>query len=235
MKLIFSETFKVFFLIVLFTTNILCSHTEVKEGINISERFMKNRKAHMKSSSLSSNNFASTNLLQKKEGLKIQKSQEQIKLANRFSKKNNQDVQTFGQNSNLLTQTNLAETADKLENFNAGDSNVIDLNIGNGPVYVTGWVSFFKYTQTSETKRLGADKTPRSFVPNGLFQEQLKMFPNGFDKSAKSNDGTNDLPIYIPDNHSFYAILLKDSLNILTSRQVFINFYQKIFLFKLFL
>lgn len=222
MKLKLSETLKLIFLSVLFTTYILCSHTEVKEGINISERFMKHKKNLMKTNNLSTNNFSNTNFLQKKVGSHMQKFQETNRLQNKFTTQanQNQDVQIFNQNSDLLTQTNLAETADKLANNNSGDSNVIDLNIGSGPVFATGWISFFKYTQTSETKKLGADKTPRSFVPNGQFAEQLKMFPNGFDENAKSNDGTSDLPTYIPDNHSFYAILLKDSLNILTSRQV---------------
>lgn len=222
MKLKLSDTFKIFFLSVLFTSYILCSHTEVKERINISEKFMKHKKSQVKSNNFATNNLANTNLLQKNEGLKMLKSQEAARLANNFSAKNKQDVQTFGANSNLVSQTNLAETADKLAADSApSDSNVIDLNIGNGPVFATGWISFFKYSQTSETKKLGADKTPRSFVPNGQFNEQLKKFPEGFDKNAKSSDGTSELQTYIPDNHSFYAILLKDSLNILTSRQVF--------------
>ncbi len=220
MKLKLFKKFHLFLLGVLFTYNILCSHTEVKEKINISEGFMKHRKALMKSQSYANNNFANTNtnLFQKNEGLKMQKFQEASRLANKFSARTKQVEQTFKQNSNL--QTNIAETADKLANGNTEDSNVVDLNIGNGPIFYTGWISFFKYKQTSENKLLGADKTPRSFVPNGQFTEQLKMFPDGFDKNAKSNDGTSDLATYIPDKHSFYAILLKDTLNILTSRQV---------------
>jgi hypothetical protein len=206
----------------------------VKERINIPQGFMKHKKAQMKNSRLKANNFANTNLLQKKEGLKMQKFQEQSRLANRFSAHTNQDVQIFGKNSELLTQTNLAETADKFANANARNSNINDLNIGSGPVYVTGWISFFKYTQTSETKKLGAEKTPRSFVPNGQFNEQLKMYPNGFDRNGKSNDGTNDLPTFIPNKLSFYAILLKDSLNILTSRKV-IKFYSSFLSFFLLL
>ena len=66
---------------------------------------------------------------------------------------------------------------------------------------------------------MAVDKTPRSFTPNGQFDEQFKLYP-GFNKDQKTNDGTNNLAKYIPDVHSFYAILLKDSLNILTSRQV---------------
>jgi len=224
MKLKLSDSFKIFFLSALFTSYILCSHTEVKEKINISERFMKHKKSQMKSNNFATNNFANSNLLQTNKGLNMQKSQEASRLANKFSAGNHQDVRTFGSGSNLLTQTNLAETVDKLANSAQEDTNVIDLNIGSGPVFATGWISFFKYTQTQETKRLGADKTPRSFTPNGQFTEQLKMFPNGFDKDVKSSDGTSELQTYIPDNHSFYAILLKDTLNILTSRQVFLIF-----------
>jgi len=208
MKLVIFETIKIIFLSVLLSQNILCSHTE----INISERFMKNKK----SSYGKATNTVNSNLANKKNLL-----QSSNLNSNKSSNLNKDDVQNFNQNSNLLSGTNLAETAEKLanESNNAGDGNVIDLNIGNGPIYVTGWISFFKYVQTTETRKLGNDKTPRSFVPNGQYDEQFKLYP-GFNKDEKSNDGLK----YIPNNHSFYAILLKDSLNILTSRQVILRF-----------
>jgi len=215
MKLKFYDTLKIIFLSVLITYNVTCSQAETSEKINISEGFMKHKKAQKSSSNLSKSNVANTNLLQKKERITMKKSNSENAL------KSIPDVQTFNQNSNLLKTSDVAEVADKLASDNtAKDSGVIDLNIGMGPVFATGWIKYFKYTQTSETKRLTVEKTPRTFIPNGQFFEQYKLFP-GFDKkNSTSNDGTNDLSTYIPDETSFYAILLKDSFNVLTSRQV---------------
>lgn len=231
MKLKFYDTLKIIFLSVLITYSIKCSQTESNEKINISEGFMKHKKTGKSSVNLLKNNFANTNLLQKKERITMKKSRTnnspnlasagQATNSNTNQVSGSPDVQTFDQNSNLLKSTNLGETAEKLANEDiAKDSSVIDLNIGSGPVYTTGWIKYFKYTQTSETKRLSIDRTPRTFIPNGKYFEQYKLFP-GFDKSnATSSDGTSTLSTHIPDERSFYAILLKDSLNILTSRQV---------------
>ena len=243
MKLKFYDTLKIVFLSVLLTYCIKCSQTETNDKINISEGFMKHKKTQKSSSSLSKSSFENTNLLQKKERISMKKShtgtssQDQpsppplplnpgdrtaVATTGNMQSENPSDVQTFNQNSNLLQSSNLGEVAEKLENEDISkDSSVADINIGTGPVFVTGWINYFKYTQTSETKRLSIDRTPRNFIPNGQYFEQFKLFP-GFktNANATSNDGTNDLATYIPDKRSFYAILLKNSLNILTSRQV---------------
>lgn len=241
MKLKFYDTLKIIFLSVLITYSIRCSQTETTDKINISEGFMKHKKSLKSNANLSKSSFSNTNLLQKKERITMKKSHAEnaLKTASfaaqdtsgaQQSQQNQQnqppagsgDVQSFNQNSNLLKGSNLGEVADKLENESImKDSSVGDLNIGTGPVFVTGWIKYFKYTQTSETKKLTVERTPRTFIPNGQFFEQFKLFPD-FEKNrnATSNDGTNDLSTYIPDERSFYAILLKDSLNILTSRQV---------------
>lgn len=233
MKLKFYDTLKIIFLSVLITHSIKCSQAETTEKINISEGFMKSKKSQKTNTNLSKSNFANTNLLQKKERLTYKKSHSGNALKtspaptpappapDTMAPAGSPDVQSFNQNSDLLKGSDLGEVADKLANENAaGDSSVVDLNIGTGPVFATGWIKYFKYTQTSETKRLSVDRTPRTFIPNAKYLEQFKLFPGFNSKNETSNDGTNDLPTYIPDDRSFYAILLKDSLNILTSRQV---------------
>jgi len=254
MKLNFYDTMRIVFLSVLFSSNILCSEMENKEKINISEGFMKHKKSNARSSSSASNKsaYSNTNLLQTKErtsmntGNKATTSSQSSanSAAHTFSKSaaqtsaqtaahtfaqtsaKSRQVQSFNQNSNLMTQTNLGETVNKLANENDGDGPNMDLNIGGGPIYVTGWISFFKYIENTETRKLKVQNTPTTFIPNGQYEEQFKLYPN-FDKEEKSNDGTNVLPKYIPDKRSFYAILLKDSFNILTSRQVnFLNLFK---------
>lgn len=231
MKLNFYDTMRIVFLSVLFTSNILGSEMENKEKINISEGFMKHKKssAHSSSSLSNKSTYSNTNLLQTKERTSMNtgnkaatSTQTSAKTAaHTFAQTSakSRQVQSFDQNSNLMSQTTLGDTASKLANESDGDGPNIDLNIGGGPVYVTGWISFFKYIENTETRKLKVQNTPTTFIPNGQFEEQFKLYPN-FDKEEKSNDGTNVLPKYIPDNRSFYAILLKDSLNILTSRQV---------------
>jgi len=230
MKLKFYDTLKIIFLSVLITYSIKCSQTETTDKINISEGFMKHKKTEKSKSTISKSNFSNTNLLQKKERITMKKShtENSNKLTN--SKAQSQqsgpaDVQSFKDDSHLLKTSTLGETADKLAIDDISkDSLVGDMNIGNGPVYTTGWVKYFKYTQTSENKKLSVERTPRTFMPNGKYKEQYKLFPDFNKSNATSSDGTNTLSTYIPDKRSFYAILLKNSLNILTSRQViFVN------------
>lgn len=175
---------------------------------------MKYRKANSRTSNLAHTNNANTNFLQNK--AKSQKMMTTTK-AQTSAKKAGVDP---------LANTNIAELENNLANDAASENGlpIIDLNIGNGPIYASGWVSFFKYVPTTETKKLVPEKTPRSFVPNGQFDEQFKIFP-GFNKDENTSDGINTLSKYIPDKHSFYAVLLKDSMNILTSRQVMNKLY----------
>ncbi len=235
MKLKLYDTLKILFLSVLITYSVKCSQTETSDKINISEGFMKHKKTLKTSSSLSKSNSFNTNLVQKKERIQMKKAHTEMALKSSSKAASHTrespaftppsgdpNVQSFNQKSHLLKTSTLLEAADKLNGDDpAGDSNVGDLNIGSGPVFASGWVKYFKYTQTSETKRLTIKESPRTFTPNGQYFEQYKFFPE-FEKNvnATSSDGTNDLPTYIPDGKSFYAILLQNSLNILTSRQV---------------
>jgi len=240
MKLKFYDTLKIIFLSVLITYSIKCSQTETTDKINISEGFMKHKKTEKSKSTISKSNFSNTNLLQKKERITMKKSHTensnrltnsqannpaQAQPAAQTQQSGSPDVQSFNDDSHLLKTSTLGETADKLAIDDISkDSLVGDMNIGNGPVYTTGWVKYFKYTQTSENKKLSVERTPRTFMPNGKYKEQYKLFPDFNKINATSSDGTNTLSTYIPDKRSFYAILLKNSLNILTSRQViFVN------------
>jgi hypothetical protein len=104
--------------------------------------------------------------------------------------------------------------------MNPNDPQPLDLKIGNGPVWASGWIKFFKYYPTSITKSLTPDKTPREFIVNPQYLEQFKLHPN-FDKTLKSKDDLdNKIDQYITEKNRFYAKLVKNQLLILTSREV---------------
>ena len=95
----------------------------------------------------------------------------------------------------------------------------IDLEIGNGPVYVSGWIKYFKYYPTMQLSRYPYNKIPRKFNTNEFYREQMKEFPN-YDYAELSFDGLNNLQVYIPGQNYFYMKLMKNSLLIITSRNV---------------
>jgi hypothetical protein len=224
MKLKFYDTLKIIFLSVLITHTILCTKTETESQINIGEGFMKHRKTRATTGS------QEMNLLEKKSTIKnshrgaasASSSSSSSSSSSTASTTTGPDTENFGADSGLMSSSNLGNIAEKLA-VDSTDSNAMsptDLDIGTGPVWATGWVKFFKYVPTSETKRLTSDNHPRQFMINGQYKEQLKLYPNFNKSNEKTSDGTNVIDKYITDANSFYAILLKDSLNILTSRMV---------------
>lgn len=103
---------------------------------------------------------------------------------------------------------------------NPNDPAPLDLNIGTGPVWVTGWIKYFKYYPSAKTLNLTPEKTPRQFMINPEYDEQFKLYPK-FNKKEKSKDDFgNDLNVYITDKNRFYARLVKDQILILSARQV---------------
>ncbi len=212
-------------------SQILCSMTEIKEKINISEGFMKHKKSSSKSTQTSKSNDINVNLIQKNE-----KFNNNSKIQNNLAKSNNGGKISTVSKTNFSTNPNnnhlnvktmgpINRLAEKLQRdtIDAHSLFSIELDKSKGPIYATSWIKYFKYIQNNEKNLANSNKTQRSFISNVQFNEQLRLYPE-HDKEEKSNDGVNDTFKYIPDDHSFYAILFKDSLNILTSRQVFNNF-----------
>jgi hypothetical protein len=107
---------------------------------------------------------------------------------------------------------------------NPNDPKPLDLNIGNGPVWASGWIKYFKYFPTTRTNKLTPNDTPREFVVNGQYDEQYKLHPN-FNKKLKSKDELNkELDVYIADKNKFFAKLVRNQLLILSSRNVKMKF-----------
>ncbi len=203
MKLVINKTIKFILLSVLLCHFILCSHTE----INISERFLKYKKSSL------GNRNKSTSIGQ------ITKNpiQKDTKIKNELNR--NKSHSTNGKKileKSPISETELYKNEPTSDTGNNSENQDIPnklSNIGNGPVYATGWINYFKYSNTA------SDKTPKSFFINGQFDQQYKLNPE-LKTDKKTFDGTNTLFKYIPNNYSFYAVLFKDSLNILSSRQV---------------
>jgi len=205
MKLNKYYQFKIIIIALILCIDVLCFSTEfenkMREKINISERFMKNKKLQNQN-----NNF------------------------NALYKTN---AQSFSLNKNLNSNSNkkldpvkdlgISNPNDVLNVENEEENkDFIDTNIGIGPVYVTGWIKYFKFVPTSANKSALKDKGPRSFIVNGEFNEQKKLFPNA-NLEEKSSDTISELRVHIKEKFSFYAVLLRNNLNILSSRQVILN------------
>jgi hypothetical protein len=82
--------------------------------------------------------------------------------------------------------------------------NQIELNkndIKDAQVYFQTWVKYFKYLDEKAAQK------PKHFFKNPSFQEQGEIKPD-------------KIETMIPDEKHFFAILYKDSLNILTSKDV---------------
>jgi hypothetical protein len=175
----------------------------MKERINISEGFMKHKKLQAKNLNAMYKTAYSSSLMKAN--------------TNAYNTINNQNSNknakanpnnNFG-NGNANEVFNLSEKQEPV---------VIDTEIGNGPIFATGWIKYFKFTPTNEIKN-NMGKNPRTFIVNGQFKEQAKLSPNAnFDVIVP--DGTNELYLNIRNKFSFYTVLLKNNLNILTSRQV---------------
>lgn len=214
--------FKTILLTIFFAIEILCFTTEsenkMKEKINISEGSMKNKKLYNR-------NFKS-----------IYKAKEQSNEINNHGIKsptNENEASSY----NIL-DTNKPENASKSDNVinpvisqndnkkeddAEQDVQEIDINIGDGPIYATGWIKYFKFDTTSENKRAMQKQAPKTFIVNSQFNEQLKLFPN-INLEEKTNDGLNTLYQHIRTKFSFYAILFRNSVNIITSRHVILYF-----------
>lgn len=206
MKLNKYYQFKIILIATLLSIDILCFTTEfenrMKERINISEGFMKHKKIQAQNLNAMYKTSDSSSAVKSK--------------TNALNKYNNPNP-----NSGANDNPNNLGIANTNEVFNLSEKQepaAIETNIGNGPIYATGWIKYFKFSSTTEMKN-AMGKNPRSFIVNGQYNEQAKLFPNA-KLDVKVSDGLNELYLHIRNKFSFYAVLLKNNLNILTSRQV---------------
>ena len=222
MKLNFYQTIKILFYCVLLSETIICSSVSVSVAAESEGRFLMSagflkkkkvaapvvHKAAPKPKPVlkSAPKLEAINLMQKSEALK-------------------------SANKNLIrAHTNTAakqdmNALDKLalsmgNQQNPLDPKPLDLEIGTGPVWVSGWIKYFKYYPSMATSKLTPQTTPRQFMINPQYKEQYKINPK-FDKKEKSKDELdNELDVYITENNKFYAKLVKDQLLVLSSRDV---------------
>ena len=195
-------SFKIILLCILFTDMIICSKTETHtEGkFLLRARFLKKKKT-------------TTNISKN--------------ISINAPKKTVSNLETL----NLLQKSEKVSThssvAIQSQNLNTQSPAPIDLNIGTGPIWVTGWIKYFKYFPSMKTKNLVPNNTPRQFSINPQYNEQYKLNPN-FNKEEKTKDELgHSINAHINDINYFYAKLLKNQILILSSFNVkfFFNYY----------
>ena len=87
-----------------------------------------------------------------------------------------------------------------------------DVNIGNGPIFFSGWVKYFKYSEVD----MATTKAPKHFFQNNAFYEQSKYYPN-VDMNSTDTDGK---ATYIRDKAFFWLMVFADTINFVSSKQV---------------
>jgi hypothetical protein len=116
---------------------------------------------------------------------------------------------------NLLSQKtvekmNLPNQITNWINFSPIQDNLVNLDLGPGPIYWNGWIKYFKTESNSNT----GEKKPSSFFENHYFYKQIREHPELNTTLIQGNTFK-----YIKDKFSFYALLTKDFINILSSRE----------------
>ncbi len=209
MKLTKYYQLKIILIATLLSIDILCFTTEfenrIKERINISEGFMKHKK-------LQSQNFNAMYKLTESSSVVNSKPKAYNTVSSQNSNQKNNENPTS--HIGIDKPNKVLKLSEKYESF------TLDTNIGNGPIYASGWIKYFKFTPTADMRN-AMSKNHRTFIVNGQFNEQAKLFPNAI-LDVKISDGLNELYLNIRNKFSFYAVLLKNNLNILTSRQVYV-------------
>lgn len=119
-------------------------------------------------------------------------------------------------NSNkAILQKNLNNKKITLKNTFQSETEFADKKI-----LIKGWIKYFKISLDSQAnKKSFKEKKNKNFVINFQYNEQFKLFDN-MDMGQRTPDGNFR---YIRSKYNFWAILLNDSLNILSSREVSIN------------
>lgn len=112
-------------------------------------------------------------------------------------------------------------------------------DLGPGPIFASGWIKYFKFKANSKDNKNIIDNDskstlqiieteqsknlPKSFIMNMEYEQEKRLTPQN-DYNSKSSDGINILNDYIQDKYLFYAILMKDAFNIVSSRKVIITY-----------
>lgn len=117
-------------------------------------------------------------------------------------KKQSPNGQIFNEQSSLAQNTNIMDMVPD------PDTSVIDLNIGQGPIYFKSWVKYFKYASDEYS-----GNKPRAFFKNMEFYQQPRKYPNT--DLNKQQDGLN---MYIKSEMYFYMLVFYDRVQILSSR-----------------
>ena len=103
-------------------------------------------------------------------------------------------------------------------------SNLPDIHYG-GKILMKGWIKYFKISLTTAIQI--KENKNKNFVINFQYGEQFKLHDN-MEMDEREKEGNYR---YIRNKYNFWGILLNDSLNILSSREVFI-FFLFIYLIK---
>lgn len=225
MKLNFYQTLKILFYCVLLSETIICSSVSVAVSAESEGRFLM-KAGFLKKKKISSApknkakanppKIEAVNLMQKSENALKNKAQAKTQIQTQAQ------AQAQAQAQNKQDMSALDKMALEMGNKsnNPNDPKPLDLNIGTGPVWVSGWIRYFKYYPSMATSKLTPQTTPRHFSINPQYNEQFKINPK-FDKSEKSKDELdNELDVYITDKNKFYAKLVRDQLLILSAREV---------------
>jgi hypothetical protein len=99
----------------------------------------------------------------------------------------------------------------KLELANFKYSIDSNFTLPQGPIYAQGWLKYLTYEKTNINK-------PTDFLKNMAFYQQMSEGET-LDLSKSDRIGF----INIPDEDRFFFILTENSLNVLSSREVFKN------------
>lgn len=207
MKLNVYQTCKILLVCFLLTETIMCSKTETEGRFLMKAGFLKHKKVTTSSSKpsvqvakTSTPKLETISLLQKSESAKNV-------VALKSKQPNMSGVDALAQQLNN-------QPADPT------DPAPLDLNIGTGPIWVTGWIKYFKFFPSMKTRDLTPQNTPRQFMVNPDYMEQYKINPK-FDRKETSKDEMEvEQNVYITDKNKFFAKLMKDQIVILSSRQV---------------
>lgn len=101
--------------------------------------------------------------------------------------------------------------SNETEDLNKNNNNLNN----NGSILFSGWVKYFKYREND----ISVSNTPKTFIDNSEFNEQIKLFPNA-DLNEKDKDGKYK---FIRDKSMFWINVFVDSINVISSKMV--NFF----------
>lgn len=129
------------------------------------------------------------------------KLKDKINISQRFLKSKAKKSNT------ISTKKNLNKITKKNLNTNTFTT---DNKFQDKKILMKGWIKYFKINLQN------SDKKNKNFIINFQYGEQFKLFDN-MEMNERGSEGNFR---YIRNKYNFWAILLNDSLNILSSRDV---------------